>query len=182
MGVDFNVSPISAIIATVKNHVIDIVDEIRIFGSNTQELCDEILTRYPNKKIMAFPDPSCVQRRTSAGGRTDLSILQNNGFVCKVLRSHMAVRDRINSVNSKLCNANNVRTLFISPKCKNIVNTLVKQTFKEGTSVPNKTQGIDHLGDALGYLVSFLYPIKRDIEKQPQQRFNVQLEGAYGRL
>ena len=182
VGIDFNVSPISAVVATVKNNVIDVVDEIRIFGSNTQELCDEILTRYPNKKIMAFPDPSCVQRRTSAGGRTDLSILQNNGFVCKVLRSHMAVRDRINSVNSKLCNANDVRTLFISPKCKNIVNTLVKQTFKEGTSVPNKTQGIDHLGDALGYLVSYLYPIKRDIEKQPQSRFNVQLEGAYGRL
>ena len=182
IGIDFNVSPISAVVSTVKNDVIEIVDEIRIFGSNTQELCDEILTRYPNKKIMAYPDPSCVQRRTSAGGKTDLSILQNNGFVCKVLRSHMAVRDRINSVNSKLCNANNVRTLFISPKCKNIVNTLVKQTFKEGTSVPNKTQGIDHLGDALGYLVSYLYPIRRDIERQPQKRFNVQLEETYGRL
>jgi len=182
IGIDFNVSPISAVVSTVKNDVIEIVDEIRIFGSNTQELCDEILTRYPNKKIMAYPDPSCVQRRTSAGGKTDLSILQNNGFVCKVLRSHMAVRDRINSVNSKLCNANNVRSLFISPKCKNIVNTLVKQTFKEGTSVPNKTQGIDHLGDALGYLVSYLYPIRREIERQPQKRFNVQLEETYGRL
>ena len=183
IGIDFNVSPISAVVGIINNNVIDIVEEIRIFGSNTQELCDEILTRYPNRKIIAFPDPSCVQRRTSAGGKTDLSILQNNGFVCKVLKSHMPVRDRINSVNSKLCNANNLRTLFISPKCKNVVNTLVKQTFKEGTSVPNKTHGIDHLGDALGYLVSYLYPIKRDMGQQTiQKRFNVQLEGQYGRL
>ena len=183
IGIDFNVSPISAVVGIINNNVIDIVEEIRIFGSNTQELCDEILTRYPNRKIIAFPDPSCVQRRTSAGGKTDLSILQNNGFVCKVLKSHMPVRDRINSVNSKLCNANNLRTLFISPKCKNVVNTLVKQTFKEGTSVPNKTHGIDHLGDALGYLVSYLYPIKRDMGQQTiQKRYNVQLEGQYGRL
>lgn len=183
IGIDFNVSPISAIVSVIRDNVIDVVDEIRIFGSNTQELCDEILQRYPNKKIIAFPDPSCVQRRTSAGGKTDLSILQNNGFVCKVLKRHMLVRDRINSVNSKLCNANNVRTLFISPRCKNIVNTLVKQTFKEGTSVPQKTQGLDHLGDALGYLVSYLYPIKRDTgQEQTQKRFNVQLEGQYGRL
>ena len=183
IGIDFNVSPISAVVATIKDNVVNVVDEIRIFGSNTQELCDEILHRYPNKKIMAFPDPSCVQRRTSAGGKTDLSILLNNGFVCKVLKSHMPVRDRINSVNSKLCNANNVRTLFIAPRCKNIVNTLIKQTFKEGTSVPNKTHGIDHLGDALGYLISYLYPIKREMGQQkPQKRFNVQIEGQYGRL
>ena len=189
VGIDFNVSPISAVIAVIRDNVIDIVDEIRIFGSDTQELCDEILTRYPNKKIIAFPDPSCVQRRTSAAGKTDLSILQNYGFICKVLRSHMAVRDRINSVNSKLCNANNVRSLFINSKCKNIVNTLVKQTYKEGTSVPNKQQGLDHLGDALGYMISYLYPIKRDIEEQPIQRFNVQTQktqpqgqAVYGRV
>ena len=99
----------------------------------------------------------------------------------------MAVRDRINSVNSKLCNANNVRSLFINSKCKNIVNTLVKQTYKEGTSVPNKQQGLDHLGDALGYMISYLYPIKRDIEEQPIQRFSVQTqttegEKVYGRV
>ena len=187
VGIDFNVSPISAVVSVIRNNVIDVVDEIRIFGSNTQELCDEILNRYPNKKIIAFPDPSCVQRRTSAGGKTDLSILQNNGFVCKVLRAHIPVRDRINSVNSKLCNANNNRSLFINPQCKNIVNTLVKQTYKEGTSVPNKQQGLDHLGDALGYMVSYLYPIKREIEEQPIQRFNVQTqrtegEKVYGRV
>ena len=94
----------------------------------------------------------------------------------------MAVRDRINSVNSKLCNANEQRTLFISPRCKNTINTFVKQTYKEGTSVPNKTNGIDHLGDAVGYLVSYLYPIKRETQQTSQKRFNVQLEGQYGRL
>lgn len=181
VGIDFNVSPISCIIAKIHNNVIYVCDEIRIFGSNTQELCDEILNRYPNKKIMAFPDPSCVQRRTSAGGKTDLSILQNNGFICKVLTRHMPVRDRINSVNSKLCNANNQRTLFVSRHCKNLLNTLSKQTYREGTNVPNKQQGLDHLGDALGYMVSFLYPITRDITETTPQRFNIQTRMNNGR-
>ena len=48
--------------------------------------------------------------------------------------------------------------------------------------MPNKKQGIDHLGDAVGYLVSYLYPIKRETQQTPQKRFNVQLEGQYGRL
>jgi phage terminase large subunit len=182
VGVDFNIDPISAVVATIKNDVIKIVDEIRIFGSNTDELCSEIHNRYPNKKIMAFPDPSCVQRKTSAGGKTDLSILQNAGFVCKLFKSHMAVRDRINSVNSKLCNANDQRMLFIDPKCKNLLNTLTKQTYKEGTSVPDKSQGLDHLGDALGYLVSYLYPITRNYKELPAQRYNVQTRMTYGRI
>ena len=181
VGVDFNVSPISAVVAKIHNHKIYVCDEIRLFGSNTQELCDEILNRYPGKKIMAFPDPSCVQRRTSAGGKTDLSILQNNGFVCKVLTKHMPVRDRINSVNSKFCNANNERSLFIDRSCKNLLNTMLKQTYREGTNVPDKQQGLDHLGDALGYLVSFLYPITRDVVETSTQRFNIQTRIGNGR-
>ena len=55
--------------------------------------------------------------------------------------------------------------------------------------MPNKQQGLDHLGDALGYMISYLYPIKRDIEEQPIQRFNVQTQktqpqgqAVYGRV
>lgn len=181
VGIDFNVSPISCVVAKIHKDQVYVCDEIRIFGSNTQELCDEILHRYPGKKIMAFPDPSCVQRRTSAGGKTDLSILQNAGFICKVLNRHMPVRDRINSVNSKLCNANDQRSLFINRSCKNLLNTLLKQTYREGTNVPNKQQGLDHLGDALGYMISFLYPITRDITETPTQRFTIKTRIDNGR-
>jgi len=39
--------------------------------------------------------------------------------------------------------------------------------------LPNKTDGLDHMNDALGYKVSFLYPIVRQIEPEDQQRFTV---------
>ena len=182
VGVDFNLDPISAVCSVIRGDTMFIFDEIQIYGSNTDELCEEIMTRYPGKKIVCYPDPSCVARRTSAGGRTDLSILQNNGFVCKVLKKHAPIRDRVNSVNSKFLNANNERKLFISPKCKNLLNTLTKQVYKEGTSVPDKSQNLDHLGDALGYMVNFLYPITRDISYNSTDTFNVKTRATYGRV
>jgi hypothetical protein len=173
IGMDFNISPLAAVVSYIKDGIVHIFDEIQIWGSNTNEICDEIHNRYKNKKIVVYPDPAARQRKTSAGGKTDLSILQNAGFVCKVPGRHMAVRDRINSVNSKLCSAAGIRGIVIHPKCKNLLNTLAKQCYKEGTSLPDKTQGFDHMNDALGYLISFLYPITRDFTSKTPQRFTV---------
>ena len=45
-----------------------------------QELRDRYGTKIP---IFIYPDPASKQRKTSAGGRTDLVILQNAGFKVK---------------------------------------------------------------------------------------------------
>lgn len=162
IGCDFNIDPMSAVVAVKDGETLRVVDEIVIYGSNTDELADEIKTRYPDHKIIVYPDPAARQRKTSAGGRTDLSILQNAGFVVKVRNSHTQIRDRINSVNARLKTAGGERNLFIDPKCKQVIKSLERQTYKEGTAQPDKESGYDHMNDALGYLVDFLYPIKRD--------------------
>jgi phage terminase large subunit len=170
---DFNLDPMAAVVSYIENGIIYIFDEIQIWSSNTDELCQEIHRRYPGKKIFCYPDPASRQRKTSAGGKTDLSILMNSGFICKVPPRHMAVRDRINSVNAKLCSASGERQVFIHPKCKNLLNSISKHTYKEGTVLPDKTQGFDHMNDALGYLISFLYPIKTFYDSTPNERFAV---------
>ena len=174
IGCDQNLDPMSAVVSYIKDNIVYVFDEIQIWSSNTEEMAQEIHNRYKNKKIVIYPDPAARQRRTSAGGKTDLSILQNSGFVCKILYRHMAVRDKINSVNSKLCSAAGIRGVVIHPKCKNLLNTLAKQCYKEGTSLPNKIGDLSHMGDALGYLISFLYPITRDFTPTMPQRFTVQ--------
>ena len=173
IGMDFNLDPMSAVVSYIANGVVYIIDEICIWSSNTDELCQEIHRRYPGKKIFVYPDPASKARKTSAGGRTDLSILTNAGFLAKVMPRHMAVRDRVNSVNAKLCSALGVRGIYIHPKCKNLLNSIAKQTYKEGTVLPDKTQGFDHMNDALGYLISFLYPIKTEYDHTPIERFTV---------
>jgi hypothetical protein len=170
MGMDFNTDPMSAVVAIRKGNTLTCVDEIVIYGSNTDEMVKEINHRYPHRQIVIFPDPAARQRKTSAGGRTDLSILQNAGFHVKAKSKHDVVRDRINSVNARLKAADGERHLFITANCKQVIKSLERQTYKEGTSIPNKDDGYDHMNDALGYLVSYLFPVQTiyDVE-QPKR-------------
>lgn len=170
VGMDFNVNPMSAVVCKVDGDVVKVIDEIRIFGSNTDEMCKEIRNRYPTEKIIVYPDPAGSQNKSSAGGKTDHTILSNAGFIVKSPRKHTPVRDRINAVNSRLCAVNGTRHLFISDRCKHTIECLERQVYKEGTSIPDK--GVyDHMNDALGYLIDFLYPIRKDHEQIIPQRW-----------
>ena len=153
----------SACVCQIIDHKLYFFDEIIIYSSNTDEIAKEISEKFSGWKIFIYPDPACRQRKTSAGGKTDLSILQNYGFVCKARGRHTQVRDRINAVNSKLKNAHSIRNIFIDPACKILNKGLQRQLYKEGTNIPDKAHGLDHMNDALGYLVDFLYPVKSDI-------------------
>ena len=161
IGLDFNVDPMSAVICLRHGQDLLAIDEIVMYGSNTDEMVAEIKSRYSDRHCIIYPDPASRQRKTSAGGRTDLSILQNAGFSVKVKKQHPLVRDRINAVNSRLQAGNGERHLFVSPKCRQTIKSLERQTYKEGTSQPNK-DGFDHMNDALGYLVEYMFPIRTE--------------------
>jgi len=169
IGMDFNIDPMSAVIFVKNNEVLWAIDEVRIFSSNTNEMIDEITSRYPNHRYICFPDPAGRQRKTSANGVTDIRILQNAGWTVKARNKHTPIRDRINSVNSRLCADSQERFLFIDPKCKHTIEGLTKQVYKEGTMQPEK-DGLDHMMDALGYCVDGLFPITRDTEHIEQPR------------
>ena len=166
---DFNVNPISAAVAVTTRTGIHIIDEITIYGSNTDELVDEIRTRYPDKSVKVYPDPAGVQRKTSAGGRTDITILENAGFRVFYHRNHPQVRDRINAVNAALLSADDHVALVIDPRCRRVIECLEKQIYKEGTQVPDKDGGFDHMNDAIGYGVEYLRPVtkERTVKAQP---------------
>lgn len=164
VGMDFNIDPMSAVIFTRNGDNVHIIDDIEIYSSNTQEMVDELKHRYPKQRIWVFPDPACRQRKTSAGGQTDLTILQNAGFVVKVPNAHNPIRDGINAVNAKLKNSLGITTLFIDPKCKRTIECLDKHTYKEGTIQPDKQSGFDHMSDALRYGIDYMFPVKRDVD------------------
>lgn len=175
IGIDFNVDPITAVIAVRAGTYLFVIDEIKIFGSNTDELVEEIKTRYPNHGIVCYPDPAGAQRKTSAGGRTDHTILRNAGFRVITPHRHNAVRDGINAVNAKLRSSTGETTLYIDPKCKYITECLEKHTYKEGTSIPDKDSGFDHMTDALRYMVDALFPIRQPTEPLPVSTWGHQI-------
>lgn len=162
IGVDHNIDPMSVVIMVRQGDDLYVIDEIRLFSSNTQEAVEEIKSRYPKSRIWAFPDPASKQRKTSAGGATDLTILQNAGFVVKVPNAHTPVRDRINAVNSRLKNAKGQVNLTFDSRVKHLIEGLERQTYKPGSTTPDKDSGYDHMNDALGYMVDYLFPVTRD--------------------
>ena len=160
VGCDFNTSPISAVVCIQRGDHGHIVDEIEIFNSNTNELVAELRNRYPKNPITVYPDASGARRQTSSQGISDHIILQNAGFRVVTGRVNPPVMDRISAVNSRLLNSNNLRRLFINKKCRRMIESLTKMSYKPGTRVPDKDSGYDHLSDALGYLIWGLWPIK----------------------
>lgn len=171
VGMDFNVDNMSAVIAVRKNDTLHVIDEVLLRGSDTQSMANELRSRYPRSKIMVYPDPAGAARKTSSAGLTDHIILANAGFVVKAPRSHTPVRDRINAVNSRLCSAMGTHNLLISSRCKRVIECLERQVYQEGSSQPDKSQGYDHMNDALGYMVDYLFPVTRDRQNQTTPQF-----------
>ena len=174
IGLDFNVDPMSACVAQIERDKIHFVDEIVIYSSNTDEMVQEIRDRYGTKtRIFVYPDPACRQRKTSAGGRTDLTILQNAGFSVKCKLKHSPIRDRVNAVNSRLKSADGKRYIFISPSCKIMIKGLQRQIYKENTNIPDKEEGYDHMNDAIGYLTEIVKPLTTTPRDFRPQRWNI---------
>jgi hypothetical protein len=169
IGMDFNTSPCTAAIFVQQGKEMYQIDEIHMLNSNTQEVADEISRRYPTSTKICYPDPSGNQRKTSASGATDFTILRNAGFTVKAPTRHNLVRDRINSFNARLCSSDGIRHLFIDPKCKYTIESLEKFCYKENTQVPDKGQW-DHSFDAASYCIDFMFPIKREREEIAQPR------------
>lgn len=151
VGMDFNVNPMSAVIATKAVDECLVLDALEIGTSNTEEMADEIRRRYPGRRIIVTPDPAGKQRRTFAPvGQTDFTILERAGFIVRAPNQAPLVVDRINNTQQMLFDKGR-RRLRIHPQATALIRSLSNLVYKEGTSQPEKGK-YDHLCDALGYL------------------------------
>lgn len=170
IGVDFNVNPMSAVVSVKRGERLYVVDAIEIYGSNTQELCDEIKMKYGvERKYFAYPDASGGARNTK--GTSDHNILRQNGFLVKAPGRNPPVKDRIAAVNSAFKSSNGQVKLCINNTARRLIECVEKQTYKGDTRVPDKESGFDHLLDALGYLTVYHFPIQRPIKQDTTSVF-----------
>ena len=171
VGMDFNVSPIVAMICRVNGNEISVIDEIAMEGSNTFEMAEELINRYPNNRLWVYPDASGQARKTSSN-TSDHHILRNAGFQLKVRSINPPVKDRIASVNASLKATDGTVKIHVDPKCKHLIKCISGQTYKEGTRIPDKSGNLDHAMDAFGYLVNWINPIRPNkpehVNRSPQ--------------
>ncbi len=167
IGMDFNVAPMTATLSSKCGDQLHTFDEISLMNSNTEEMAMEIKNRYPDRKIIVYPDPAGKARKTSATvGRTDFSILREFGFDVVAPSKAPPVVDRINEVNALMCNYKQQRRAFIHPRCVELIKGFEGLTYKDGTSQPDKSLGLDHLPDGYGYKVHMLFPISSSSSKK----------------
>ena len=173
VGLDFNVSKMAAIVAAKYTDGLHIFDEIVLNNTNTDEICSAIKEKYPNKKIFLYADPAGNQRRTSARDNTDHLIVKQWGMELRAPRSHPLVKDRINAGNRLMCNAEGSRHLFVDPTCRETITAISKQQYKPGTSIPIKDaeHGYDGVNDSWGYMVSYLYPLRKEYTQRTAKVF-----------
>jgi len=165
VGMDFNVGKMTSAVFAKCDGYIHQIDEIVLPNSNTEEMCQEIRNRYPENIISVYPDPAGSARKTSSSvGRTDHVILHEWGFKVYSPKAHPPIKDRFNSVNRMLCDASGDRRYFIDPKCKETMLTMAKHSYKLGSGIPDKDSGLDHMGDSLGYYISYAYPIRKQFD------------------
>lgn len=164
IGQDFNIDPMSSVIMQPQpNGQLWIVDECILFSSNTQETGDELARRYHRniKQATIYPDPAGANRSTSSRGETDLDILRDIGFKrMKYRRKHPAVADRVNAVNRMFMTANGVAKCFVNPNCRETIQALEQTIYKEGSREVDKSQGVEHPADALGYAIDIEFPMR----------------------
>lgn len=161
IGMDFNTDNFAACVMIQDRDTLHIIDEIMLQNASTGDMCKEIQLRYGRRMIFVYPDASGNQRKTSANGMTDHLILHNAGFKVRTPKTNPPVKDAIAAVNSRLRSTTGDIKLFIDPQCKNTLDSMNKFTYKEGSRVPDKTSGYDHMFDALKYCVWQLFPLQQ---------------------
>lgn len=160
VGQDFNVDPMSSVIMQIQpNGDIWIVDEIHMPSSNAVEVCEELDRRYFRNKsaITLYPDPAGANR-SSSRGESDLDVFRERGFK-KILykKKHPLVSDRVAIVNSMFRSADGTCRMFVDEKCNKLIESLEQTIYKTGTPQVDKSQGMEHMADALGYPIHYLF-------------------------
>ena len=174
IGMDFNVNDMSAVVGFFKTekgikklYIFDEVYTNSLTNKNlrdTNEMILEIKKRYPDQDITIYPDAAGNQRNSINSLTTNVKILKEH-FKIKLnfKRSpskpvNPLIVERVSVVNTSFNNILNEKKLFINLKnCEKLVYNLENQGYKEKgyEYVIDKDSGMDHMLDALGYLVYY---------------------------
>jgi len=160
-ALDFNVNPMSSVIAQIEDGRIQVLDEIVLSRASTHDACMEFARRYPSWPggLVIYAD-ACASHMQTAG-TTDREIIE--GFFAdqgerpayRIPKRNPPVRDRVGLVNSKLKSAEGEVGLVVHPRCKELIADFERVQWAENTSEIDKARDPrrTHLSDALGYLI-----------------------------
>ncbi|GAC1678880.1 MAG: hypothetical protein NVS9B2_30160 [Steroidobacteraceae bacterium] len=183
-SLDFNYDPACSVLAQMySSGLVRVFDEIALRDSNTYAVCDALLaalSRFlvPGRKLKlrVYGDASGNARKSSSS-RTDWQIV--NEFLKSradlfdttfcVPADNPPIRDRINTVNARICNAAGDRRLKVDPRCRMLMTDLERVGWKmdaHGNNVgtlDDSDKLRTHASDALGYFLNREFPMRGQV-------------------
>lgn len=164
VGMDFNVNHMSAVISVSRMGKLYIIDEISD-QRDTPSIITELKRRYGHHSMTIYPDASGRGRKSVDASKSDINLLKEAGFAVNAPAKNPPVRDRIVSVNTMFCNSKGERKLLINTeKCPVLTSNLNEQAYDDNGN-PKKSNNVDHMPDALGYLVHRKFAVSKPMSK-----------------
>jgi len=151
IGIDFNVNKMPCAVFVMRDKRLHLVDFL--FGSfNTDALMKTLEFKFKNKK-MFHTDATGTANKSSAGGKTDIKIIESYGYKVYNLKKNPNIIDRVNSFNSMVKSADGTRKVFFNSNIKRVVETLEKHVFDDNGLPNKKHEYFDDVFDAISYAV-----------------------------
>jgi len=159
---DFNVDPMSSLIAQMDGKRVRVLDEIVLRNGTTQEACAEFLERYERHTggVAVYGDASGYAAQTTGGSdyqmiREYFALHGSTAVQYRVPKANPGVRERVKLVNAKLRSASGEVGLVTDRKCRELIRDFEQVMYKADSGQIDKERDRmrTHLSDALGYLL-----------------------------
>ena len=161
-ALDFNVDPMSSVVAQMKQGRIQVLDEIVLRHATTEEACLRFQESFGKHagEIVVYGDASGNSAQTTGNSDYDImrEVFRSSGrrrVDFRVPKANPHVRDRVNVMNAKLKAASGEVQMLVSGRCKELIKDFEQVAYKEDSNQidKEKDRSRTHLSDALGYLV-----------------------------
>lgn len=179
LSCDFNVDPMSWVVAHKTDNKVFFIDEIVIENTTTTLAVNEFYSRYKDHKseIIINGDASGDNRSVNSEYTNYVQMknrLHELGFKkvdIQIKSFNPPIKSRIAAWNAKIKNTLGEINIYIDPKCKWLIYNLENLKYKVGTSIldlPSHVQiknnrdlkFLGHIFDAASYLVDFYFPVR----------------------
>jgi hypothetical protein len=155
VGMDFNVNNMSAAVVVIRDGEPHFVNELTGIR-DTPAMIEAVAELYGKDRVTIYPDASGRNASSKGASLTDIALLRAH-FTVYAKKQNPRIKDRVLAVNVKISK----RELRVNvDHCPELANGLEQQAYDKN-GMPDKTAGVDHVLDAAGYVIHWLFPIER---------------------